>query len=67
MNKKMIVLAVAGVFAGAGNAFAAADTSANVSGFVDIRYMITDDSHDNPGGPGTTNDVNNSFRPLSTT
>ena len=60
MKKKMIVLAIAGVFAGAGNAFAAADTSANVSGFADARYMITDDSADNLIN-GDTNPANNAF------
>jgi len=57
MKKKMIVLAIASVFAGAGNAFAA-DTSANVSGFADARYMITDDSMDNTAGSGGTPDAN---------
>lgn len=60
MKKKMIVLAIAGVFAGAGNAFAAADTSANVTGFADARYMITNDSQDNVVN-GDTNPANNAF------
>jgi len=50
---------VAGALAGSGNAFAAADTSANVSGFADARYMITNDSRDNT--VNTTNDANNAF------
>jgi len=67
MNKKMIVLAVAGALAGSGNAFAAADTSANVSGFVDAVYMITNDTADKtvsdptPASTDTANPVNNSF------
>jgi len=58
MKKKMIVLAIASVFAGTGNAFAAAETSANVSGFVDANYMITNDAMDNTAPTDATPDTN---------
>jgi len=43
MNKKLIALAVAGVISGYG---AAANASTTVSGFVDVGYVLADETYD---------------------
>lgn len=47
MKKRMIVLAMAGVFAGSSAAYAADKASASVNGFIDNIYTITNEAADN--------------------
>ncbi len=50
MNKKLIALAVAGVISGYG---VAANASTTVSGFVDVGYVLADETYDDSAIGGT--------------
>jgi len=50
MNKKLIALAVAGVISGYG---AAANASTTVSGFVDVGYVLADETYDDSSDAAT--------------
>lgn len=57
MNKRLIVLAVAGAFGASGAAIAAPKDmgpSASVHGFVESLLVVSDDAGDVPGGDNTT-------------
>lgn len=68
MKKRMIVLAVAGVFVGSSAAFAAEKMSASVNGFIDNVYTVTDEAADDTVADidGNANSANPNKGKLST-
>ena len=66
MKKRMIVLAVAGLFAGSSAAYAAEQMSASVDGFIDTVYTVTNDFAEDTGIDVDGNPVNGAEGKFST-